>query len=254
MVCLFAVILSANNIETLVKLTEKNFVTIRGPIDGSNSAKIIDQLISKQHENELYIYLITNGGSVINGMEIVQTMKSLSENKVSIKCIADTALSMGFIIFQYCPVRYVTLSSVLMQHQLSLGIKGPINQVNTYMSFIQSIEDEVDRHQSDRLGITVPELRSLIAHDWWLFGENNVKSKVADKMVSVICDFDPKLSTETMQTIFGDIDLTYSTCPLARDPIQISFRNSNITDKNRAKIIGMFDRRKYISDSFTYDL
>lgn len=242
------------NSRTLIKLTEKNFVIIRGPIDGPNSAKIINQLLSKQYGNELYIYLITNGGSVISGMEIVQTLKSLSENKVSIKCIADTALSMGFVIFQYCPVRYVTLSSVLMQHQLSLEVSGPINQINTYMSFIRSIEDEVDKYQADRLGKTIPVFRILIAHDWWLFGENSVINKAADQMINVICDFEPKLVNETIQTMFGDIDLVFSSCPLARDPLQITFRDNSISVDEKKKIINMFDSSKYISDRLSRNI
>lgn len=234
--------------DKIIKLTEKNFVIIRGSIDGSNSAKIVNQLLSKQHESELYVYLITNGGSVISGMEIVQTLRSLSENKVSIKCIADTALSMGFVIFQYCPVRYVTLTSVLMQHQLSLGIKGPINQLNNYMNFIQSIENEVDQHQANRIGLTISEFKSLTAHDWWLFGENNVKYKVADKMVNVLCEFEPKLVTETIQSIFGDINLIYSSCPLARDPLQISFANPEISKEDKEKIIKSFSNSNHFLD------
>jgi len=238
---------NGNGNGNVIKLTEKNFVVIRGPIDGSNSAKVVNELLSKQRESELYIYLITNGGSVISGMEIVRTLKSLSENKVSIKCIADTALSMGFVIFQYCPVRYVTLTSVLMQHQLSLGVRGPLYQINNYLDFIQSVEDEVDRHQANRIGLAVPEFRSKIAHDWWLFGENIVKNKVADGMINVICDFEPSLITETVQTIFGDVDLTYSSCPLARDPLQISFKD-NIPSEDKEKVISLFDSSKYISD------
>lgn len=232
-----------------IKLTENNFVVIRGPIDGFNSAKIINELASKQQEAELYIYLITNGGSVTSGMEIVQTLKSLSESGVSISCIADTALSMGFVIFQYCPVRYVTRASVLMQHQLSLGIRGPINQINTYMSFIQSIEDEIDQHQADRLGKTVKEFRSLITNDWWLFGENNIKNNAADQMVNVICNFQPKHIDETIQTCFGDIVLTYSTCPLARDPLRIVFKNNDITSHEKQKIIAMLDNSNYIPNT-----
>ena len=60
----------------LVKLSENNFVVIRGPIDGTNSAKTIEQLIAKQNETEVYIYITTNGGSVMSGLEIIRTMQS----------------------------------------------------------------------------------------------------------------------------------------------------------------------------------
>ena len=244
--------------KNLIKLTQKNFVVIRGGIDGTNSAKIINQLLSKQRgageeNSELYVYISTNGGSVIDGMQIIQTLKSLSENKINVKCIADIALSMGFVIFQYCPVRYVTLSTILMQHQMYLESHGPINQVNNYLSFINSMETEIDSQQATRLGKTVAEFKALIAHDWWLFGENNIKHKTADMLTNVLCDFDPTLMNvnETLQTWFGDIVLTYSSCPMARAPLHIAFKNASISSEDKQKIIDMYhcSPQSYISCS-----
>jgi ATP-dependent protease ClpP protease subunit len=237
----------------IIKLTEKNFVVIRGEINEVNSAKVVNQLLSKQRESELYIYLITRGGSVVNGMQIIQALKSLLENKVNVKCIADIALSMGYVIFQYCPVRYVTMATILMQHQLYLGVHGPINQVNNYLTFVKSMEDEMERQQANRIGKTVDEFKSLVAHDWWIFGENNVKLKTADKMTNVLCDFEPRLTYETVRTVFGELELTYSNCPLARDPISISFKNASTPDHEKKKISEEYKISDYVSSKL-FDL
>ena len=224
-----------------IKLTEKNFVVIRGPIDGMSSARVIDQLLRAQHEKELYVYIISPGGSVLNGMEIVRTMRSLSDSGVSIKCVADTALSMGFVIFQYCPVRYVTMSSVLMQHQMNMGIRGPINQVVNYISFIKSIEESVDTFQADRMGKTLDQFHALTGHDWWSFGKNSVTENAADMMVNVMCDFDPQPVEEIYHTPFGDAVVTYSNCPLARSPLKVSFDGAE-----EVEVRAMFDPDNYV--------
>ena len=220
----------------LIKLTDKNVIIVRGPIDDTSSAKIINELTSKQRERELYIYIISNGGSVVSGMEIIRTMQALSNNGANIKCIADTAMSMAFVIFQYCPARYVTLSSVLMQHQLQLGVKGPINHVNSYLSFIKNMESEVDGFQANRLNLTTERFRDLTTSDWWLFGNDIIVNKAADELVDVICDYEPKNIQQTITTFFGDINVTYSSCPLATGPLEISFdRNQSAEVKNKIR-------------------
>lgn len=231
--------------KTLVQLTENNFVVIRGPINGENSAKVIDKLISKQNQSEVYIYLTTPGGSVMSGLEIIRTIESLVNRNVTVKCIGDVAISMGFAIFQYCPVRYVTASSILMQHQMSLETKGPINQINTYMEFIESVRDEITEHSANRLGIDVDEFESRIAHDWWLFGKKNIIHNTADNMVVVGCDFTTKQVNETVATIFGNIIVTYSNCPLSRSPLGVSFNNLLIPDDQKNKIMNDLDPAKY---------
>jgi len=234
---------------SVVKLTNDNFVILRGEINGLNSAKVINQLLKYQPGSQVYLYIISNGGSVTSGMEIVRAINTLVANNVDVKCIADTALSMGFVIFQYCPVRYVTSSSILMQHQISMGIHGPINQVTNYVSFIKTVEDELDTHQATRIGISVDEFHQKTGHDWWLFGKQLINSGAVDSMVDVICDFEIKKIKQSHQTIFGDVTVIYSSCPLARDPLQIKFNHEKyITPDSLNKILSKYDMTKYINN------
>jgi ATP-dependent protease ClpP protease subunit len=234
----------SNNKNDIIHLTTDNVVTLRGEINGITASNFINEIVEYKSGEELYIYIISGGGSVISGMEIVRTINDLTKNGVNVKCIANTAMSMAFVIFQTCPERYVTESSVLMQHQMSLGIKGPIRQVTTYLDFVTAIENELEEQQSRRIGIPENVFREKVAHDWWLFGNDIVKKGAADKMVHVICDFIPELKDEVVATFFGDVTLTFSTCPLARDPVKISFDNSKVNATQtqiKNHISSMFD-------------
>jgi len=209
----------------LVKLTEDNFVVLRGTIDGPSSAKLITELLDKKTK-DLYVYLLTGGGSVTSGMQIVQTLKALEYSGINISCITNVGLSMGFVITQYCPNRLVLESSILMQHQASFGIKGPMNNVNSYVDFIKSMIDEVDYYQSQRMNMTISNFREKTRDDWWLIGSEAVRNKAADKLVYVTCDFKNQFYVEKIETIFGTVTLTYSKCPVSRDPIKIEFRGA----------------------------
>ena len=214
----------------LVKLTEDNFVVLRGTIDGQSSSKLISELHEKKSK-DLYVYLLTGGGSVSSGMQIIQTLKALEQTGVNINCITNVGLSMGFVITQYCQNRLVMESSILMQHQASFGVKGPMNNVNSYFHFIQSMINEVDEYQSNRMNMTIHDFKEKTRDDWWLIGSEAVKNNAADKLVYVMCDFKNQFYKENFDTLFGSIQITYSKCPVARDPYKIEFLGSHSHDE-----------------------
>jgi ATP-dependent protease ClpP protease subunit len=244
-----SVVTSSNTLPILVKLTEDNFISIRGPINGRSASKAVVDMMGKKTKN-LYVYIMSNGGSVVSGMEIVHALQAIEQSGTEITCLVNVGLSMGFVIMQYCKNRYVMPSSVLMQHQASLGVEGPLNNVNNYMNFISSMTQQIDVHQAARLNLTLDVFQNYVRDDWWLFGADAVRHNVADKLVYILCDFEAKTYTETHQTIFGEVDVTYSTCPLANHPTKIEFKN-NVTDSQRQEFTYQYDIEKYIKNKLT---
>jgi ATP-dependent protease ClpP protease subunit len=203
-----------------INLTTTNLVVLRGEVNGPSVSKWVIELLQIQ-DDTIYVYIITNGGSVEDGVKVIEVINTLQENNKNVVCIADVAMSMGFIILQSCPVRYIMSSSILMQHQLSLGASGSIRNVQTRIKYIEYLENDLNEMQANRLGINIDSFLNFIAHDWWLYGKNILKFNAADKMVHVLCSEDlVKLNvTETIKTHEGDITLIYSGCPLAKDPL-----------------------------------
>jgi ATP-dependent Clp protease protease subunit len=221
-VTLFATVIPTTNAEKVIKLTEDNFVVLRGQINGQSSSKVITDLLSHKSK-ELYFFLITNGGSITSGLQIIQTLQALHETGVQVSCITNVGLSMGFVITQYCPTRYVMPSSILMQHQASLGVSGSYNQVQTYLSFITNMVDDIDEYQAKRMNMTSAKFKDMVRDDWWMIGNEAKKNNAADEVVYVTCDFKNQMQTESIDTIFGKVKITYSKCPVARDPHKIEF-------------------------------
>lgn len=245
---LLLIFLAVANAQDVIKLTEDNHIVIRGPINGMSASKITNELV-KNKSKELYIFISSNGGSVTSGMQIVQTIQALQKSGVKVTCIGNVALSMGFVILQYCDNRYVMPSSVLMQHQMSLGIDGPLKNVNSYMDFINTMDLEIENHQAERLNLTLESFKRKVDHDWWLFGSSAVNYGVADKLVYVLCDFKVENYQETLFTIFGKVTLTYSSCPLARDPLDVKFDDNFPVDQiqqfNKELTNIMIPRKEY---------
>jgi ATP-dependent Clp protease protease subunit len=223
-----------------IRLTEDNFITFRGPVTGSSASTFINALSAKRNQTELFVYLATPGGSVTAGMQMVQSLKALHAGGTQVTCISDVACSMGFVITQYCPRRVVLESSILMQHQMSLGLGGPLANIKTYLDAIDRFGKRIDSHQAARIGLTLKEFQAQTHDDWWLFGEESVEQGVADEVAAVYCDFySEKLDKVTVNTMFGPVHLSFSKCPVARDPISISMSVGDVEVEVSEETVGI---------------
>lgn len=233
--CIF--VSKSEHVPKNVHLTNDNFVSLRGPITSQSIAELILNLLDKTAD-ERYIYLNTNGGSVDAGMHLINVIKDLQNNDIKINCIADTAISMGFVIFQSCTRRYVLSYSTLMQHQMSLNeVGGKLQEINSYMSYINKIEDNTNKMQAQRINISQQEFESKINNDWWLTTEESLEYNVADELVSIKCMFPKEKEVKEVLTVFGDINLTYMKCPQISSPIKIELKT--ITKKERKNIMSI---------------
>jgi hypothetical protein len=132
---------------------------------------------------------------------------------------------MAFAIFQSCPNRYITKSSILMQHQMSLQIKGNIVNINSYMELIKNINDDIDELQAIKLKIPIEEFKKKLNNDWWMNYKSIIKSNAADNIAFVICNNEIVDMTEiiVISTIFVDVTVKFSKCPISREPIEIKY-------------------------------
>ena len=193
-------------------LDTNNTLLIRGEISDKQATQFIYELNQKPKKKNLYVYLDTNGGSVDAGNKIVNEIR-----KYNLSCIAQKAISMGFVILQSCDKRYVTPLATLMQHQISYGIMNEKAKVESYFEFIKQIGDELTEMQAKKIGITSKRFNEKTYNDWWLFGKNALKNKCADEMVDVKCS--RRLTNATYEIDNGYYIYTYSKCPLVNGHI-----------------------------------
>ena len=220
-------VLSSNaesNEPKIIELNKQNLITLRGEIDEQLTSEIIGK-INKFSHNQVYLYITSPGGSVIDGLQIIDQLQTLAHRNIKLSCIADFAASMAFVIFQSCPIRYVTTSSVLMQHQMSLKLKGNLENINTYLDFIKDIDTDLDELQSTKLKMPIEDFRKKINNDWWMNYKSIIKSNAADSLAIVVCNSELVDMTEDVvkSTILFDVKAKFSKCPISREPIEIKF-------------------------------
>lgn len=199
----------------VITLTSNNFVSIVGEVN-ENMVKREISLMNTVETDPMYIYIKTNGGSVSAGADFIQYLNYVKVNK-TVTCIADTALSMGFNIFQHCSERLVLPSSVVMQHQVSLRFRGSLENINSYLQMINNMNNEMITLESSRLQINKDEYKKKIDNDWWIYGgQNIINNKIADRLiVAVGCDNEIMSKYITSAGEFG-IKVNTPLCPLVR--------------------------------------
>ncbi len=172
----------------IITLKKNNFISIDDTISESNVAKWISQL-SKLNTNPIYLYIDSPGGSVDAGLQFINVMNWHINQGKTINCVAKSAYSMAFVIFQNCSNRYVISSTTLMQHQISLsGVKGPINNMMNYLEMVNQMSLQLDNMVSSRLEMTLDNYRNKVSNDWWIYGNLAIDYKVADEFVIVGCE------------------------------------------------------------------
>ncbi len=228
----------------MVELNSRNLITIRGPIQSDTVTDFIHKT-SNLDSDEVFIYISSPGGSVMEGLKIVDIIKTMEQSGVKINCISDFSASMAFIILQSCPNRMATYSSVLMQHQMSLGLKGNLENIGNYLSFIKDIDDDLEKLQADKIGISKEEFKSKIVNDWWINGPSAKKKSVVDEMAYVKChkELDNKYEVLLVNFGFNQIQLVYSMCPLSRYPVQVLYNGMEIE---------LIDYKTKKSDQYSY--
>jgi len=219
--------------QSAVILDKGNFIKLTGEISEKTTNEFISNILLKQNDKVLTIYIASGGGSVLDGARLVQTVRDLKKVKpaMHIRCYAAYAASMAFVILQaICDERLVGEVSTLMQHQATFGVSGRDGEVQARVGMITSITQWMDALQAKRLGITVRELRERSRDEWWLVGEQSVKANAADGSAAVLCTPALTKSTheESFQNMFVKAKLTWSDCPLIEYPVKIDVENKAV--------------------------
>ena len=123
-----------------------------------------------------------------------------------------------------------------MQHQMSLrGVGGKILELNSYMTHINMIENNLNKMQADRINMTQEAFEIKIMNDWWLTTEEAIENNVGDDIVSIKCMFPKEKEITEINTIFGDIVLTYMKCPQVAAPIKVELKLSEKDKESEIK-------------------
>jgi ATP-dependent Clp protease protease subunit len=194
----------------------------RGAVDGNTVGKAMIDLAAAP-DPELYLVLDSPGGSVVDGMQLVDFAQGLGKK---IHCVASFAASQAFIFLQspMCTTRTVLPNALIMQHVGTAGLPPQqFPNLGSMFNMLKRLTDRVDEMQSKRMGISLDKFHAAIRDDLWLWGDDAVKFGAADKAETASCSKELLESkvTQDVQVFIFTLKVTWSGCPLISAPLKV---------------------------------
>jgi len=210
------------NTNPILTLSEKNTVLLNMPIMGAIAATVSKELLEKSDDlkdgEPIYLVLDTPGGSVDDGLKIIEVAKSLPR---PVHTVSMFNASMGFIISQSLGDRYIISSSTMMSHRASIGnISGSFP--GSFITRFQSIANQLMKINSDvaaRAGIGLNSYLGMIANELWMNPDEALKNKFADKVVTLRCDKSLRGPGSPRELDLGlfVVKIRFNKCPLIKE-------------------------------------
>ncbi len=223
-----------------ITLTPDNTIVLRGTVSSSNMNKISVRILTAPVDT-LYLFVDSPGGSIFAGLKLIDAIKSTDKNIV---CIANTAISMAFVILQACDERVIVDNAVLMQHVPSYGVDGQEPNNYTFAGFIRSVSKGLYAMQAKRMGMTTSAFYAKIRDDWWMWDEEALTNRAADRKVSVKCSKEliNKVSIEKEQVFIFTITMKFSGCPLIAGPLEDDSKNVPQATRLSAEFLSRYNK------------
>ncbi len=140
-------------------------------------------------EKQVTIRIDSMGGSIFLGNRWIREIEDLKKTHgMKVTCIVDgSAYSMGAVILEspVCDVRLATPRSTILFHNGSSGAQGTAEELKQASIFLEAINTAMALVVSNRLGVSLEEYRSRVAHaDWIMAVPEAIHSNVIDGTVS----------------------------------------------------------------------
>lgn len=174
-----------------IHLTPENTVSFDTQVDGGSviavSFKLIEKVILRGTQ-DYPIYLVMNcpGGSVYAGEKFIQFAKTIP----NLKTVTIFAASMCSAIVEGLPgERLVTEHGVMMFHRAKGSFEGQFEdgEVEQQLALWKSIVRSMEQRNANRMSLSLEEYKAKVKDEYWVFGADNVVSKVSDRLVDIQC-------------------------------------------------------------------
>lgn len=173
------------------RLLKDRIIMISGEVNEAMASVVVSELLYLQSENPdapIHMYINSPGGSVVDGLAIVDTMNLIS-CPVYTYCVGQCA-SMGsiFLVSGEKGHRYALPNSRIMIHQVSGGSQG------TYEDMKRSI-NEAGRLNELLAGIlatgtskALKTVKNDMDRDYFMSADEALKYGIVDKVISSVSD------------------------------------------------------------------
>lgn len=177
--------LNVATFDVFSRLMFDRIVYFSGSVDEMSCNTAIAQLLylSSVDERDVSIYINSPGGSVVDGLGLIDTMNYI-DCDVSTTCIGMAA-SMAAVMLSNGKKgkRFVLPHSRVMIHSVSSGFQGHTADVKIEMEQTLRCQNDVYEVLAKNMGKTVEEIDVLCDRDNWFIGQEAVDVNIADAVL-----------------------------------------------------------------------
>ncbi len=168
------------------RLLKDNIIFLNGEVHHDSASIVIAQLLflaSEDSKKDIKLYVNSPGGSVVDGLAIIDTMNHI-KNDVSTICIGMAA-SMGAMILSSGAKgkRFALPNSEVMIHQPLGGYEGQASDIEIRARHIIEAKATLAKMIAKNSGQTLAKVEKDMDRDFFMKAEDAKKYGLIDKVI-----------------------------------------------------------------------
>ena len=168
------------------RLLKDRIIFLSTEFDDNMASLIVAQLLfleSEDPDKDIYLYINSPGGSVVDGLGVIDTMNFIPCD-VMTTCIGMAA-SMGAVLLSNGAKgkRFVLPHSRVMIHSVWSGFRGHTADMKIEMEQTLRCQEDVYNILSENTGHSFEEIEKLCDRDKWFIGQEAVELGIADTLL-----------------------------------------------------------------------
>ena len=172
------------------RLLKDRIIFLGEDVNSTTASLVIAQMLfleSEDPDKEISFYINSPGGSITDGMAIVDTMNYI-KCPVSTICIG-LAASMGSVLLASGEKgkRFATPNSEILIHQplISGGLSGQTTEIKIHADHMVKTREKLNKLLSERTGQSLEQIEKDTERDHYMTAEEALKYGLIDEIIDV---------------------------------------------------------------------
>ena len=173
------------------RLLKDRIIFLGEDVNSASAGLVIAQLLfleSEDPEKEIYLYINSPGGSITDGMGIVDTMNYIS-CPVSTICVGMAA-SMGAVLLASGEKgkRFATPNSEILIHQPLIGgggLSGQTTEIKIHADHMVKTREKLNKLLSEKTGQSLEQIEKDTERDHYMTAQEALEYGLIDEIIDV---------------------------------------------------------------------
>ena len=168
------------------RLLKDRIIYLGEDVNPTTSSLVIAQLLfleSEDPDKEISLYINSPGGSITDGMGIIDTMNYIT-CPVSTICIGMAASMGAFLLSSGAKgKRFALPNAEIMIHQPLGGFQGQATDIDIHAKRILKIKDKLNQILSENTNQPLEKIKVDVERDYFMQGSEAVEYGLIDKVI-----------------------------------------------------------------------